>query len=401
MNRRTALLSSLFLGGLIPPSLLAQESGRKFVSRGSNRTASNRDGDAADGEATEAGLPAGLKGEPGFQLKRWDISGYTAIPTHVQATPEKALIDWILLRTGLSEWHGDHVTVLSANRERLIAYNSQEVIKQVDEIVERFLQPVDDTLQVQVQFIAAVDPRWRYTVYPRLTYVGGGPQGQQIWTMNTRDTAIVLTQMQIQQGFRQLAKRGVEMINGQTLSMRTHDPRTFVGRLAPESGGGIAFQPKSERIEEGVFLKLSPLLNFKGEAVDAKIDLTVNMVRTLHRTKVIAPRGEIGPVETSIDVPDATQTHLEQTVRNWRLDQSLIISCGIHPGVLDKKSGLFNLPIPGTYPTATEVLVFLEVEAGSRGGRVARGRNGRSGTRSASRDDNDDDTASLGREQDR
>src|SRR5262249_25940333 len=152
------------------------------------------------------------------------------------------------LRTGLSEWHGDHVTVLSANRERLIAYNSQEVIKQVDEIVGRFLQPVDDTLQVQVQFIAAVDPRWPYTDLPRRPHDGGGPRGQRIWTMNHCDTAIVLTQMQIQQGFRQLAKRGVEMINGQTLSMRTHDPRPFVGRLAPESGGGIAFQPKSERI---------------------------------------------------------------------------------------------------------------------------------------------------------
>ncbi len=122
------------------------------------------------------------------------------------------------------------------------------------------------------------------------------------------------------------------------------------------------------------------------------------MVRTLHRTKVIAPRGDMGSVETSIDVPDSTQTHLEQTVRNWRLDQSLIISCGIHPGILDKKSGLFNLPIPGTYPTATEVLVFLEVEAGDRGGRVARGRNGRFGSRAATRDDTDDDTASLDRE---
>jgi hypothetical protein len=401
MNRRTALLSSLCLGGLVPPSLLAQESARRNASRERIRAASTVEGDTPEGEASDAGLPPGVKGEPGFQLRRWDISRYTHIPTNVQAPPEKALVDWILLRTGLSEWHGNRVTVLSADSQRLTAYNSPEVIKQVDEIVERFVNAVDNTLRIQVQFIAAVDPRWRYTVYPRLTYVGGGTQGQQIWTMHSRDAALVLTQMQIQQGFRQLAKEGVEMINGQTLSMRTREPRSFVGRLAPDPGGGIAFQPKTERIEEGVFLKLSPLLSFKGDAVDAKIDLSVNMVRTLHRTKVIAPRGDIGSVETSIDVPDATQTHLEQTVRNWRLDQSLIISCGIHPGILDKKSGLFNLPIPGTYPTATELLVFLEVEVGDRGGRVARGRNGRSGPRSAGRDDSDDDTASLDREPDR
>ncbi len=125
----------------------------------------------------------------------------------------------------------------------------------------------------------------------------------------------------------------------------TKDVRTFVGGLMQDAAGGMNFQPRPDKIEEGVFLKISPLLNFDGNAVDAKIDLTVNTVRMLHRTKVIAPR-EVGAVETTIDVPDTTQTHLEQTVRNWRLGQSLIISCGIHPGILDKKTGLFNLPIP-------------------------------------------------------
>jgi hypothetical protein len=386
MNRRTALLSSLFLGGLVPASLRAQE-----PKRIKTRPASAVDDDA-DSEANDSTLPADLRGGPGFVLRKWPIARYTGIPSNVQAPPEKALIDWILLRTGISEWHGDRVTVLSANRKELTAYNSPEVIKQVGEIVERFVNAEVDTLRIQVQFIAAVDPRWRYTVYPRLTYVGGGPQGQQIWTMTSRDAALVLAQMQIQQGFRQLAKEGVEMINGQTLSIKTREPRTFVGGLAPDPGGGIAFQPRSEKIEEGITLKLSPLLTFEGNAVDAKIDLSVNLVRALHRTKVIAPRGEVGSAETSIDVPDSTQTHLEQTVRNWKLGQSLIISCGIHPGILDKKSGLFNLPIPGTYPTATEVLVFLDVETVERV-RTARGRSRTARSRYA-----DEETAAIDRE---
>jgi hypothetical protein len=374
MNRRTALLSSLFLGGLVPARLLAQERGsRSSVPRTDRSRPASPADDETEADSQDLSMPAGLKGDPSFQLKKWDISRYTRIPNNVQAPPEKALIDWILLRTGLSYWHGEQATVLCANHKQLLAYNSPDLIKQVDEIVERFTDATEDTLRIQVQFIAAVDPRWRYTVYPRLTYVGGGPQGHQIWTMTSRDAALVLTQMQIQQGFRQLAKEGVEMINGQTLSIKTREPRTFVGGLAPDPGGGIAFQPRSDKIEEGIMLKLSPLLTYKGDAVDAKIDLTVNMVRTLHRTKVIAPRGEVGSIETTIDVPDATQTHIEQTVRNWKLGQSLIIAAGIHPGILDKKSGLFNLPIPGTYPTATEVLVFLDVETVDRG-RTARGR---------------------------
>ena len=95
------------------------------------------------------------------------------------------------------------------------------------------------------------------------------------------------------------------------------------------------------------------------------IDLTVNTVRSFHRTKVIAPR-DVGPSEMSVDVPESTQTHLDQTVKNWPLGQTLVISAGIHPGILDKKGGWFNLQIPGTYPTGTEVLVFLDAETVTR-----------------------------------
>jgi hypothetical protein len=399
MNRRTALLSSLFLGGLVPPSLLAQTQGRRVENR--RETPPGPEDDDSGGRGAYEKLPAALPRVSGFQYKTWDISRYTDIPTNVQAPPQKALIDWILLRTGISEWHGDDPTVLSANRRLLTAYNSPDVIKQVDEIVARFVEATADTLKIQVQFIAAVDPRWRYTVYSRLTYVGGGPQGQQIWTMKSRDAALVLTQIQFQQGFRPLAKEGVEMINGQTLLIKTREPRQFVGGLTPDPGGGIAFVPRPEKIDEGIILKLSPLLNYDGNAVDAKIDLTVNTVRTLHRTKVIAPR-DLGQAETTVDVPDATQTHLEQTVRNWRLGQSLIISCGIHPGILDKKSGLFNLPIPGTYPTATEVLVFLDVEA-LEGERIVRERSGRlrpqTTARRRRRYDDEEATAAVDRDQ--
>ena len=245
-----------------------------------------------------------------------------------------------------------------------------------------------------MQFIAAVNPRWRYTVYPRLTYVGGGPQGQQIWTMTSRDAALRALPDADPAGIPPTGEAGVEIVNGQTLSIGTLKPRTFVGGLQRESAG-IAFQPRPDKIDEGIVLKLSPLLTFEGNAVDAKIDLTVNMVRTLHRTKVIAPR-EIGAAETTIDVPDATQTHLEQTVRNWPLNQTLMISSGIHPGILDKKSGLFNLPIPGTYPTATEVLVFLDVDT------VDEARTARGGSRPATRGRYDDDeTATIDRDPNR
>src|SRR5262249_14641564 len=156
------------------------------------------------------------------------------------------------------------------------------------------------------------------------------------------------------------------------------DTRTYAGGLQRDNSAGFAFQPRPEKLEEGIVLRISPLLAFEGASVDAKIDLTVNTVRSFHRTKVIAPR-DMGPAETSIDVPEATQTRLEQTIKNWPLGQTLVISAGIHPGILDKKNGFLNLPIPGTYPTGTEVLVFLDVETVNRG-RASRGGRSRART---------------------
>src|SRR5262249_18709845 len=115
MNRRTALLLSMVLGGLGTRSLRAQTRNR--------RVASSRDRvlepaspyrDEADTAPADSDLPPALPREPGFQLRKFDISRYTRIAGN-QANPQKALIDWIFLRTGVAEWHGDRAAVLSAN----------------------------------------------------------------------------------------------------------------------------------------------------------------------------------------------------------------------------------------------------------------------------------------------
>ena len=159
-----------------------------------------------------------------------NIARYTKVAGS-QPNPQKAIIDWIFKRTGMSDWHGDKVAVLSAGRTELRAYNSPEIFKQVDEIVERFTNATEDVLSIHVQFIAAVDTRWRYSALSRLTFVGSGPQGQQIWTTKMTEAALMLSQMQVQQGFRKLADQRVEMINGQTLSIRTFEPRGYAGGL--------------------------------------------------------------------------------------------------------------------------------------------------------------------------
>jgi hypothetical protein len=368
MNRRMALMLSTLLGGLFsfPGLAVAQTVGTRKAAPARDKTLRpvSRDNDPEE-PAPNDEPAAPFSPEAGFEWRRYPITRYTKLANSLssQLNPQKAIIEWIFKRTGVSEWHGEKIAVLSATQTELRAYNSPEILKQVDEVVERFTNATDNVLSVHVQYIAAVDTRWRYSVFSRLTYVGSGPQGQQIWTTRLADAALVLSQMSIQQGFHKLEDQRIEMVNGQMLTIKRSAPHTYAA--------GVGSQSRTDKIEEGITLKLSPLLDFDGKAVDAIIDLAVNTVRSFHRTRVIAPR-EVAPNEMAVDVPESSQTRLDQTVKNWRLGQTLVISAGIHPGILDKKGGWFNLPIPGTYPTGTEVLVFLDIETVSPS-KIARG----------------------------
>jgi hypothetical protein len=354
MNRRMALLSTMLLGGLLPRGLLAQSPrsrprgdlpGRGRAEGGTSRVARRGEDDDRDPEPTpvEPGAdepePADFPQQPGQAWRSFDISRYTGLP-HSQSNtnPQSALVDWIFRRTGSSPWHGEKIAVLSAGRTQIRAYHSPKILDQVAEVVERFTDAQADILSIRVRFVAAVDPRWRYSVYSRLNPMGSGPQGQQIWSVKVEDAAFVMAQMGITQGFKPLYDQRVEMVNGQTLRVEQSVRQNYVAGLQRASAVGLGFQPGTQALVEGIELRLSPLLSYAGDTLDAAIDLKATTIRKLHGTKVIAPR-EIGPAEMAIDVPEVSETRLNQTVLDWPLDQTLLISAGIHPGILQSKTG--------------------------------------------------------------
>ena len=109
------------------------------------------------------------------------------------------------------------------------------------------------------------------------------------------------------------------MVNGQTLNMVTSSPRAFTGGIQRDSAVAQGYQPKTEELEEGVTLKISPLLSFEGDTIDAAVVLTTNNVRTFHQTRVLAPR-EVGPGELRVDVPEVSET--TESVRSALLEAS-------------------------------------------------------------------------------
>jgi hypothetical protein len=183
---------------------------------------------AVDDAAPTEAMPADFPTEPGQVFRTFDISRYTSLP-HDSTNPQDALKEWIFRRTGSEIWHGDRIAVLSASRAQLRAYHSPKVLKQVEEVVERFTnaQP-SDVIKIRVRFVSATDTRWRYAVMSRLIPIASGPQGQQVYSLDAEDAAMVRTQMQVYQGFKLLLDQERKLINGQTLYVARELPVDYV-----------------------------------------------------------------------------------------------------------------------------------------------------------------------------
>ena len=368
MYRRTVLMLTMLLGGVLSQGLWAQEASTRRTSGSTSargrtlKPAAKNLSDTEDLEDPRTKVAddsaAGFAHEAGFQWKSFDISRYTRV-AQGQQNPQKAIIEWIFRRTGTADWHGEKIAAYCASKTQLRAYNSPEILDQVTNVVERFTDATDDILAVHVRYFVTSDTRWRNAIFSQLTPVGSGPQGQRIWTMRMTDSVMLITQLQTQQNLRKLYDDRLEMVNGQLLTIRTAEPRTYAGGMQRDSAAGQGYTPAQTSSKESIILKLSPLLTFDGDTVDASIDLSVNTVRMFHRTKIVVPR-EQGPPEMSIDVPEVSMTHLEQTVKNWPLGQTLLVTGGIHPGILDKKGGWLGTPFGA--PTSSEVLVFIDTE---------------------------------------
>jgi hypothetical protein len=207
-------------------------------------------------------------------------------------------------------------------------------------------------------------------VHNRLKRIGTGSEGQQIWTVAPDDADLVRTQMMLYQGFKLLADKTVKMMNGQTMTMETSDIVDYV--VGTQSDANGASQPRTDQLKEGATLRFSPLLSYEGDTLDAAIEFRATTVKRLVRTRVLA-RQQVGPADVTIDVPEVVETRLNRTIDGWPLGQTVLVTAGIMPAILQSKAGFMNLRVPGTVPTDTEMLMFIDVEPARKSTRSDKG----------------------------
>lgn len=300
-----------------------------------------------------------LPPESGFEYREFDISRYTTKIRHESASPQQAIVDWIVRRTGASRWFGERSTSLAVDRQLVRLYHDPRIIRQAADIIDRFNNALTDLLSIRLRLVAATDTQWRFAVFNRLKPLTVGPTGQQVWTLPIEEGIQILTQFQIDRGFRLLDDQKFEVVNGQPVTVKRVVNRNYVSGLQEAGPANFGVQAAVKAIEEGVTLKLDPLLQFDGDEVELAMDLRAVTVRSMIRTRVIAPR-QVGTPEITLDVPETIESRMELNIPALPTDQMLFISAGILPGILQDRRGLANAL--GLGNTNTELLVFLEVK---------------------------------------
>lgn len=356
MNRRAALLLTLLSGGWLTRRARTQDVDAL------DPAFQEPDEGPIDARPRRGGVSTTIPDEPGHEFRTFNLTPYTRLRHDVTA-PQAAVIDWILRRTRNSSWFGERVTSLSADKTELRVYHEPRIIRQVAEIVDRFTNAVENYLSIRVRFIVATNPNWRYAVFNRLNPIAAGPQGQQVWTLDKEEAIQILTQFQIDQGFQIVGGKQLEIVNGQSTLVETTLKRTYAAGIQPETGGENAGQSPNPNtgnvrtLTEGVSLKISPLLRFEGDDIELHMDLRASSIKSFFRARVIGPRRGGAP-EVNIEVPEVVSTWMETTIPRWPIDQALLISAGILPGILRNRSGVLNAL--GFANNNTELLVLLE-----------------------------------------
>jgi hypothetical protein len=283
----------------------------------------------------------------------YDLAPYTARIVET-AHSERAVVEWIIKQTGLETWHGGELAVLAATRGRLRVFHTPELQTQVAEIVDRFVRPVQSQVAMRMQFVAATDLDWRSGLVHLLEPLATGSDGQQIWLIAPEDAALLRERLRLDRPGREPLEHRLVTHNGQTATVQTGQPVNYISGVELTTGARAAYRPLISRIAEGVTLSVTPLWTADGSAVDVELKLVTRAVNRLHSTETVSPLST-GKQRTMTQVPQAAGSTLDRTLR-WPTSRVLLISAGVQPGVLGKRTGLsFSASAP-------ELLLLAELD---------------------------------------
>jgi len=311
-----------------------------------------------------------LPNDHGQIWREYDISPYTLRVTTTEH-PQKAVIDWILRDTGTEIWFSEPLGILSATRNTLYVYHTEEMHGLIADVVDRFLVDCIDGREAEsyafsLRLITIASPNWRTTAMSLLQPVDVKAAGVDAWLLSKENAAVLIGQLQKRTDFRELNSPNVLINNGQSHTIARTTPRNYVRsvRMRPDVWPG--HELNMGQILEGYSLQISPLMTVDGNTIDAVVRCHIDQVEKLVPVPVDVPSPSGGAQRVQIQVPQVVSWRLHERFR-WPASQVMLLGCGVVASPTAERSGPLGLPIPSVpgipltnSPNRADALLFIE-----------------------------------------
>ena len=297
----------------------------------------------------------------GQRYRNYDLRPYTGYLTAMDH-PEQAVVDWVLRETGTDVWFGQPFGFLSADRDTLSVYHTDEMHQVVSEVVERFSAGEKDPQVLHLRMMTVGSPNWRSRSHMLMQHVNVESPGVQAWLLSKENAAVVLSQLRARNDSREVQDLNLSMFNGQTERLASTRGRNYVRNVRPATSGWPPYEPETGEVQEGYRLAISPLLSIDGRTLDCVIKAEIDQVDKLNHVNLELPLPTGQSHRTRIDVPQVVSWRLHERFR-WPADMVLLLSCGVvaSPEREGGAGSMFDLQrLAGSTPGRADALMFIE-----------------------------------------
>lgn len=300
-----------------------------------------------------------LPSDAGQVWREYDISPYTVRVTSTNR-PEQAIVDWILRETGYEVWHGDPVSLLSANSRALRVYHVPEMQAVVSDVVDRFVNSEAESQAFTLKVVTVGHPNWRAKAQSMLRPIEVQTQGVQAWVLQREDAALLVAELRKRTDFKEHSAPMLLVNNGQSTSVAATRRRGYIRDVVARNEAWPAFEPQAAQFDEGFSLELSPLLSLDGRTIDAVIKCNIDQLEKLVPVVLDVPSAVAPAQRTRIEVPQISHCRLHERFR-WPTELVLLVNFGVvaTPVPVDPNPLLAALPLPQG-PARADLLVFVE-----------------------------------------
>ena len=297
----------------------------------------------------------------GQEHRVYDLRPYTGYLTQ-HDRPHQAVVDWVVRETGTDVWHTEPFGFMSADRDELTVYHTNEMHQVIAGIVERFIAGDKDPQVMNLRVMTVGNPNWRSRAHALMQHVNVQSPGLQAWLLTKENAAIVLSLLRSRTDTREVQSVDLITHNGQTEELARTRGRNYVINIKPSPAGWPPYEPETGEIQEGYRLELSPLLSVDGRTIDCVIKANIDQVDKFLHVELDLPLPNQQIHRAKIDVPQMVSWRLHERFR-WPSDMVLLLSCGVvaSPDRSQTMMPLLNLSaITGTTAGRADALMFVE-----------------------------------------